>query len=378
MVQMTHARTFNPQTGEWGEISAKAYREKKEKYRALEDAGQLECHCPDPRCSGVRLSHHDGHMQMFYGDRGSYQLDIPSHFQRWPGTAAHHPDCEIVKQYGAYQGTMRDLGALSLGHGAFIVNLNFPTTHSEGPVRRPRNILGGEFRVATTRETKDSPPREKRVLSHGIKNLNAMAAMIEQAAYDNHFRRNILFRRGSEIFSLEQLYQETPLALFRRAQQVDNQNKAYARALTVFQPAAPREFWQIEKHGPGKIMGQPDVVKGRDGYNHHVAMALHVENRALYYDLKKMFREGFKSFLLYSDKIHIDRAEIRERNAMAGKGAGQRAFMVHVHVTRPEQIVPWTAPPAQKPFDFGDSMPGMLPASNAGMPGNGNGIAPRP
>ena len=373
MVQMTHARTFNPETGEWGEISAKAYREKKEHYRALEDSGKLECHCPDPRCDGVRLSHHDGHMQMFYSDTGSYQLNIPSHFQRWPGTAAHHPDCQIVQQYGVYQGTMRNLGALSLGHGAFIVNLNFPTTHSEGPVRRPRSIAGSDFRVASAHEQRDAQPREKRVLSHGIKDLKAMGALIEQAAYDNNFRRNILFRRGSQIFTLDQLYLESSLQLFRQARELDLKGKMYARALTVFQPAAPREFWQIEKQGPGKILGQPEVVKGRDGYNHHVAMALHVENRGLYYDLKKMFREGFKSFQLYSEKIHIDRAEIRERNQIATKGDGQRAFMVHVHVTRPEQIVPWTAPPPQKPFDFGDGYPG----SRFGA-GGAHGAAPRP
>lgn len=351
MVQMTHARTFNPKTGEWGEITAKAYKQKKDHFRTLEAAGEMECHCPDPRCTGVRVSHHDSHLQMFYGDRGSYQLNVPSHFQRWPGATPHHPDCEIVQQYGAYQNTMRDLGALSLGNESYIVNLNVPTQHTEGPVRRPLAPLKKEFRAAAP-AIADQSSRDKRPLSYGIKDLKAMGLLIEQAAYNEKFRRNVLFRRANEVLNLDQLYQETPRHLFKVAQEAMKTGRDIIGALTVFQPAALQKFWQMKGKGPGRILGQPEVVKGRDHQNHHVAMTLHVENRDLYHTLKQTFNEGYKSFLVYSDKIYIDPDEIRARNEAQRSGQDNKAFVVHVHVTRPEQITPWTAPPPQKPMDF--------------------------
>ena len=177
MVQMTHARTYNPKTGQWGTITAKAYTADRAHYQALEESGELECRCPDPHCANVRLSHYADRLHTYYGENGlPYRLNIPSYFQRRAGTAAHHPDCAIVREYGAYQERLRQIGGLSVGHGVFLFNLNFPHAKTEGPVRKPRYTLEQTFAPVVQRDPRERP-HPGRKLSEGMKDLKAFSAV---------------------------------------------------------------------------------------------------------------------------------------------------------------------------------------------------------
>lgn len=377
MVQMTHARTYNPKTGEWGEITAKKYKQDRERYLDLEAAGEFECHCPDPHCDGVRLQHYNDRLQTYYDPhQRPYRVEIPSYFQRAQGTLAHHPDCEIVRQYGAFQAHARLHGGLSFGNGVFMFNLNIPTMQSEGPVRQSKVHVGPEF----ARRADDGvprPAREKRKFSEGMKSLEAFGGMLERAAFDPEYRRTLMFRKGPVTYNIDQLYKETPADLFKEAKKMLREKRGNATAVTIFKPAALPKFWVRGRTGPGTIYGQPDSVKGRDNQHYHVNTVLHVEDRELYARIKEQFHGGYPSFMVYSEKIYIDLDEIARRNEHARATHENTAFHVHVHVSRPEQIVPWTAPGPQREFDFqkpvfdlrtaarrrsGNGSPGVQPA----------------
>jgi hypothetical protein len=268
------------------------------------------------------------------------------------GAPAHHPDCEIVKQYGAYQTHQRLHGGLSFGNGVFMFNLNIPTMQSEGPVRQPRPAMGAEFRRRTASDAAPEP-RVKRKFSEGLKDLAAFGGMIERAAFDPEYRRTLMFRKGSTTFTIDQLYKETSKDLFKEAQKALREKRAFATAVTVFKPAVLPQFWQGSRHGiPPRIFGQPDSVRGRDGKSYHVNTVLHLENREIFAKIKEQFHGGYASFMIYSEKIYIDPEEIDARNRHAKETQENTAFNVHVHVNRPEQIVPWTAPSAQKELDL--------------------------
>jgi hypothetical protein len=352
MVQMTHARTFNPQTKEWLSITAKEYTQRRDELRAREEAGELECHCPDPHCNGVRLKHYADRLHTYYDPRTGlpYRLQIPSYFQRMQGAQPHHPDCEIVKQYGAFQSMAHRYGGLALSGGSFLFNLNIPHMQVEGPVRPAARSIAEPF-VRSNGASPDRSAHPKRRLSQGMKDLAAFGHVLERAAFDPAYRGNLLFRNGQTLYTLEQLYQETPYDLFTRAYRAPA-GGALLTAVSVFKPAALPQFWKRGKTGPGTIFGARDTARGKDGKSYNVATVLHVENRELYARIKEQFHAGNPSFMVYSEKIYVDRAEIRERNIHARKTGENKAFHVHVHITRPEQIIPWSAPGAQKELDL--------------------------
>ncbi len=355
MVQITHARQYNPKTGVYADrpVSALAYATHRDRYRALEKSGELECHCPDPHCNGVVLDVVAEHDHTYYGQNGQrYRLRVPDYFRPKQGQA-HNPECATAKQYEAYRHIVRSVAQMSLGRQSFMINVNVPTHHAHGPVRKLSDKVEDALKEARPPRPYAGASEKHGPLSHGIKDLQGLGRLIQRAAYDPQFAQNLMFHVDGKVMGLDQFYQEKPYDLFRLAQTRHRARQDFAAAAAVFRPATLPRFWKIDKEGPGMIYGQAQKVKAT---NFYVAPVLHVENRDLYFRLKDDFAAGYNSFLVYSEKIHLIHNELIERNRIAREEGKNEAFAVHIHVSRDEQVVPWTSPPPQKELDFGKPM----------------------
>lgn len=373
MAQMTHARIYFPESGKYAkkEITAKEYAKKREEMRAREDAGEIECHCPDPHCDGVRVQFRGEHMHTYYGRAADgttpqpYRLEIEDFFQRMPGAKEHHPDCNIVKEYGAYRGLVVSLSELRTGHQSFRLNLNIPSHDLAPPHRKPPTKVDDAFRRAAQGKRIDTDRPRRPPLSHSLSSIHGLGSLIERAAYDDGLQRNTIIHVNGRVFSLKDFYSETPAELFERGRTALADAKRLVRgapvaqaffpAATVFRPVLPNKFWAIGKEGPGEIYGQASKVRGRDGVIYNVCTVLHVANRDLFFDLKAQFHKGYESFLVVSEKNTIDLDEIRARNVDVRTSKINTAFHIHTYVNVPAQITPWTPPPEIKEMDLGES-----------------------
>lgn len=368
MVQMTHARIYFPATKKYAEkpITAKDYARNREEMLAREEAGEIECHCPDPHCDGVRVRLQGEHLHTYYGRAGHpYRLEIEDYFQRMQGAAEHHPYCNVVQEYDGYRRIVASLSELRTGHQSFRINMNIPSHDLAPPRRKPTKIDGAFEKAAESKYRKDSDRPRRPALSHSMSNIHGLGSLIERAAYDDHLQRNTMVHVDGKILPLREFYRETPAQMFdagRNALQYASRRtrglltRADFPAATVFRPVLPGKFWVIDKQGPGQIFGQTDKVRGRDGKSYNVCTVLHVADRELFFDIRAQFNKGYQSFLVVSETNTIDLEEIRARNAEAQASKVNSAFHVHTYVNLPVQITPWTPPPDIKEMDFGGGM----------------------
>lgn len=373
MVQMTHARIYFPANGRYAakEITAKDYAKKKDEMIAREEAGEIECHCPDPHCDGVRVSMRAEHLHTYYGKPAEgeeprpYRLEIENYFARRPGAAEHDPKCNIVKEYAGYRRIVASLSELRTGHQSFRINLNIPS-HDLAPPRRSVKVETA-FRDAAESDYRKASDRPRRPpISHSMSSIHGLGSLIERAVYDDQLQRNTMIHVDGRILALREFYRETPVEMFEAGRDAIAYGTRIARrqvssaffpAATVFRPVLPGKFWVIDKkEGPGQIFGQADKVRGRDGKSYNVCTVLHVADRDLFFDLKAQFNKGYESFLVVSEKNHIDLDEIRQRNEESKTTKVNTAFHVHTYVNLPVQITPWTPPPDIKEMDFGGGM----------------------
>lgn len=373
MVQMTQARIYFPATGKYAEktITANKYAAQKEEMLAREEAGEIECHCPDPHCDGVRVTMRGEHLHTYYGRTAEgeeprpYRLEIENYFARRPGAPEHDPRCNVVQEYAGYRRIVASLSELRTGHQSFRINMNIPS-HDLAPPRRSvkvddafRNAAESAYRKASDRPRR--PP-----ISHSMSSIHGLGSLIERAAYDDRLQRNTMIHVDGRVFALKEFYRETPAEMFEAGREAivygtrlarRQVSQAFFPAATVFRPVLPGKFWVIDKkEGPGQIYGQADKVRGRDGNVYNVCTVLHVADRELFFDLKAQFMKGYESFLVVSEKNHIDLDEIRQRNASAKESGVNTAFHVHSYVNLPVQITPWAPPPEIKEMDFGGGM----------------------
>ena len=350
MVQITHARIRDDNTGELVKIAAKDFDKKTD--------GKKVCHCPDKNCGAI-LSHVTSYQQNFYDpeNREWYKLKIPAHFQRAKGSAPHHESCTAVDAYTIYQGYAREVGGLSQQNGAFVYNLNIMTDNRPAPIRRPR--LAAAFGVAVpVRESNGSAAtpndaKERARLSIGLNHVDKLAGLLNKTEFDKHYRHSILLRDGIKRYTLADLFEDDTVRLFRTAHA---RAKAGAEAMPVllqFKPIAIAEFHDKKAR---TFVGQATTMRGADGHNYSVSVMLHCGTEEIFKSMKQAIRAGERSFLLYAENARVDLLEFVQKKKDIHDGrAKDSAVLVHVRIDRPEQMTVWT------PFN------GQLDLEEAGM-----------
>lgn len=341
MVQITHSRIRNPQTGAYDErVAADAFDR--------ETHGKEVCFCPDPHCSAT-LTCYKSYLQTFYdpetGD--AYRLKIPAHYKRKAGSPAHDANCTAVKHYESYQAHARNLG-VSLQRGAFIFNLNIPTDDAPAPVRRSRAYLSAFD--AAAEENKESPTRRRPALSEGLNDVTLLAGLLDKTEFDRGYRDSIALRDGRKIYTLSQLFEDNPLSLYLDRLEIARVKSMSPPVIVQFKPNMLPKF-----HSPksGTIQGQHVYSEGKDGERYSLAMMLHCADRAVYDAVKADIRDGKKSFLIYSQRVYVDREEGTAKNKAIREGsAPDRTFFVHIHITTPKQICEWSPMLPQMGFEL--------------------------
>jgi hypothetical protein len=352
MVQITTARTFNPETGQWGDdLPAEDYDADKH--------GHLECVCPDPHCS-ARLQRKGSYHQTFYDSETGepYRLKIPSHYQRKPGAVEHDEKCEIYLKYGSYQDYCRHIGGLGTSDGAFIFNLNIDSDTQPAPIRERKEDMQDSFSKANGSGEKPDKTRKRR-RSEGIKNIDVLATLIEKSAFDSQLRESLLFRRAGYnghptiSLSLDDLYIEDQVDFFRRAHAATKENRLMTAAF-LFKPIKIAKYWHTNKDGTGVVYGQAKPVSDADGNKYYVNIALRVRDKDLFARLKQdVLKGGEGSFLVYSEEIRVDLMSFAHKKMEIIRGTAEdKGVHADVYINTGQQIVPWQPPPMIKEMEL--------------------------
>lgn len=342
MVQITHARIRDENTGELVKISAATFDKKMD--------GKKLCLCPDKNC-GALLTHYKSYEQTFY-DPLPYKLKVPAHFKRAEGSPAHSENCTAVDAYTTYQSYARNLGGLSQQHGAFVYNLNIMTDNVPAPIRRPNRALSAAYDRARKpiREDDDRPSVR---LSEGLNHVKKLAGLLDRTEFDRHYRDSILLRDGSKRYTLAEIFEDDTLRLFRGEHARAKSGGASKPVLLQFKPIVLAKFHDKRAM---TMQGQAVTVRGGDGHDYSVSVKLHCGSKEIFDSVKQGLRAGEHSFLLYAKAARVDLMEFAHKKKEIHEGRAQdRAVFVHVRIDRPEQMTAW------KPFD------GQLDLEVAGM-----------
>lgn len=337
MVQITHARIRDDDTGEMVKIGADSFDKKTD--------GKKLCLCPDENCGAV-LSHYKSYMQTFYDWQTNepYQLKIPAHFQRMMRGPAHADDCTAVDAYTIYQNYARNLGGLSQQHGAFVYNLNIMTDNRLAPVRYSR-VLSGAFDGAAPVRTNDGGVQNgisqaKVKLSEGLNHVSKLAGLLDRTEFDRQYRESILLRDGARRTTLAEIFEDDTVRLFRRAHARAKSGAEAQPVLLQFKPIVLAKFHDKKAL---TLQGQAITLRGADGNDYSVSVKLHCGSKEIYQSMKQEIRMGARSFLLYTENARVDLIEFAHKKKEIQDGrATDRAVFVHVRIDRPEQMVGWT------------------------------------
>lgn len=329
MVQITHARQRNSDTGAYELVPAVDFDKKTD--------GQKICFCPDEQC-GATLTHYQSYYQTFYSPLNNepYKLKIAAHFKREPGSPQHDIACTAVEHYAAYQNFSRELGA-SLGHGAFVFNLNIPTNTFPAPTRQNVDSHIRNFNEAALaeKENKNSPSRK---LSAGLNDVKKLAQLLDSTEFDRQYRESIALRNGNKYYKLSDLFEDDALTAFRSHH--DMARKCEQRpAIIQFKPIAIGKYHSKKN---GTIQGQAVPIKGGDGKDYSVSMMLHCDSPDVYDSVKKEIRNNERSFLVYTDKSYVNLQEFSDKkHAIQDGSAKDNSVLVHLHVKTNHQICAW-------------------------------------
>lgn len=345
MVQLTHARIdgWLNEDGTPKLLSARAYDKIQH--------GHLVCRCPDPHCPAT-LSRHAEHDQTFYDPRTgeAYRLKIADFYQREGGAPFHDASCSAVKQYEAYQSYARKAGALSLGEGAMVFNLNILTDRIPAPLRQQKGSAVSAYGNAVrTNILSDDAEKSHHPLSQGINSTQQLARMIEETVFNTDLRRSMVMRIGKRHFTLDQIFHEDPLKFFYDRYALSKEGQGAGEPVLVqFQPiaiAAQRDdvTGKVTKKFHDKasrtIIGQAAQVIAGDGQKYYVSVMLHCGTEEIYKDIKDSIRQKARSFMIYSEDAYVNRPEfMAKKQEVQHNPDADRGVFVHVHVNKPGQI----------------------------------------
>lgn len=339
MVQITHARVFD-EDGTMVLVAASSFDK-------ISD-GKKTCLCPDEGCR-AELSHYKAHRRTYYDQITGepYSLKIPDFYQRMAGSPDHDPSCTAIDHYTRYTGYARSLGGVSLQHGAFVYNLNIPVDNNPAPIRRPR-LLSGEFAAPARAPDQEDALTTRQKLSLGLNDVQKLAGLLDRTQFDQGYRESILLRRGTKYCTLADIFENDPVALFKKEHLRSKNAGAPAPVLVQFKPIALAKFHSARDL---TIQGQAVSIRGADGQDYSVSVKLHCGTEENYKAVKDSIREGKRSFLVYAEQATVDLFEFaQKKKEIADKTAKDRAVFVHVRINRPEQIATWTPQGAQLGF----------------------------
>jgi hypothetical protein len=348
MVQITHARI--KKGDEWETISARHHE------RHKKDFAKTDCYCPDDACP-AKLTHYKEHEHTYYDQESlqAFTLKIAPHYKRHVGSPEHAPNCTAVKHYVAYQGYARDLGALSVGEGAFVINLNIMTDTVPAPLRQNAAILQRPFNASGRRSQDSGHPdaQEPKRLSIGLSETSALAQLIERTEFNPEHRKNILMRRHGQTRRLTEIFYDDPVALFRKKLEEQRAGITNAPAAVEFRPIPIPKFHSRRNWS---IQGQAVPIISNDGEKYYASMMLHCASEAMFREMQELIKgkQGARSFLVFSERVYVDGLEVKQKllDIKAGRQEDTAVF-VHLHVSRPEQIHVWNRTPDEPKMDMG-------------------------
>lgn len=347
MVQIAKAWAVNRVTGEEKEIAARDVDKKRD--------ADFDFLCPD-KCCRVPLTHYSEHLHTFIDPDSdpehprAFKLNVASHFRRKAHAPAHDEACKAVDDYTKYQLYARANGGLSHQNGAFVFNLNIPTTSVSPPLRQKPSALTLKFqqRVIDKLTMEEGVPHQGRgePRSIGLRDVEKLAGLLDVSAFDPKYRESILLRDGPRIVRLSEIYKDDPIKFYREEHERARQNDPANPVLVQFKPIAIGKYHSKQNM---TIQGLASPIIASNGKaKYAVSMLLHCGTEKLYEDVKTKIRDGERSFLVFASDAHVNLIELaHKKKEMEIGNQKDNAVFVHLRINRAEQITSWAPPRAQ-------------------------------
>tara|TARA_R110001592_G_scaffold3525_9_gene19867 strand:+ start:363 stop:1628 length:1266 start_codon:yes stop_codon:yes gene_type:complete len=294
---------------------------------------------------------------------------FPAHFSTWD-KQTH--SCDLVQQQHRLSQSLTDMGGITPNKddGVTIINLGIPAGQAaEAHRRRPYVHLSTEsgFNGAadgeTTRRLHTSTRKPSRKLSHGASSVDDLAELLDHTEFDRGKREAIALRNGNQMVSLEQLYHENTLDMYRelfvREKKIMSDPDANHNHLALFRfrPNGNRKFWHRENDGSMTVESHPEQIRDKDGHLFYVSAHVNFQTESAFQAFEKSLKDGETSddrwFLAYTEHANVDPFDYAHKKAEMEKGNAKSAT-VHTSATvfNKGQMIQWVPQDPQMEIDF--------------------------
>ena len=360
----------NPDT--WDTLSAAKYDHKKH--------GHMTFYCPDCyKENGVRVRLKRPSGEFFQTisyckvnlETGEIEIDennepvlierrykIPPRYTLFPG---QEHGCSLIRQQAAFSQWTKDQGGSVDSHnGTYTFNLNIPAGQKilYPPADLLKDQAKDDFNQANADEVKKIPRTKRRrsaPQSHGIKTIEDLAGLLDATKFG--VGRDLIFLKiGPQKMPLSEIYFNNSIEAYRALYSKEIHNKDPSNrnqiALFRFKPNLHRKYWKYENMGAIVIPSQAEQITDKHGRKYYVTTHLRLEtpeiHRAFTEALKEMKKNKQKSFLIYSERAHVNLLHHQDELDRVDKMTTKHAN-VHVKagIFTDKQFTQWPVIPRQ-------------------------------
>ena len=337
-VSVTEAKIFDPEKDDtshpetWATLAAGDYNE--------ETHGKCEFYCPCCLEKGdkVRLRRPSGEyyqnimFDVIDPETGDVMIDeatqqpvtenrryfIPPRYSLYP---MQRHTCDLASRLNNLSQVIKEQGGVVLNSsaGSYIVNLNIPAGQSHIS-NRPRIRLSDtdDFGAAMEGRTRriHRPSGQSGSQSQGIREIKALAQMLDDTEFDKGQRQHVILRIGQQGMTLAEAYQSDPLTMYRNlyGQEHPQANMPHANhnhvALFRFRPIGDRKFWKRQEDGSMTVQGQAEQIHDRDGKLFYVSARINFQTESAFRTFEEEYRKNKeRSFLVYTEHATVNTAD---------------------------------------------------------------------
>ena len=237
---------------------------------------------------------------------------MPPRYSLYPG---QEHTCDLGDQKAKLSDTIRNNGGSTLNSnaGTYTVNLNIDAGQEP---RTRRAFANGQNLGQFNKAANDEMPLKRRIHrssssksgqhSTGIKNIDAIAELLDATQFDQGQRESIILRNGTQSMTLQQVYQRNNVDLYREiyAREKSVFDDPYANhnhtSVFRFRPNGNKKFWNREHDGSMTVQSHPEQIRDNDGNLFYVVAAINFETEHAYDALRDNLEGQKGSCLLYT------------------------------------------------------------------------------